>query len=54
MREDIGGLQFSLQQNEIVANGQTLGGGLALFAALAMLTAFFNGSLICHSGYSWD
>jgi len=23
MREDIGGLQFSIQQNEIVANGQT-------------------------------
>jgi hypothetical protein len=41
MREDIGGLQFSLQQNQNFANGQTLGGGMALFAALAMLTAFY-------------
>jgi hypothetical protein len=45
-------MQFSLQQDEIVANGQALGGGLALFAALVMLTAFYSDSLMYDPGYN--
>jgi hypothetical protein len=52
MREDIGGLQFSLQQNQNVANGHTLGGGLTLFAPVKMQTAFSIDFLMCHPGYS--
>jgi hypothetical protein len=54
MREEIGGMQSSIQQNETVANGQIRGGGQALFAALAILTAFSNDSLMCDPGYIGD